>query len=178
MLISSREVYRGRHIAVKEELVQEDDNLHHYEIVQHPGAVAILAVDPTDGKIIFEKQYRQSVQEYLYEIPAGTLEKGERPEECAKRELTEETGYLADELNRLISIRTSPGYSNEILHIFFCNISGRVDSKPEKDEEIEVLKLRPDEIADMVRNGMITDSKTLSALFVADMLKLIELEAE
>jgi ADP-ribose pyrophosphatase len=174
VLISSKVVYRGRHIAVREDEVKEDSNIHHYEIVEHPGAVAILALYK-DSKFIFERQYRYSTQEYLYEIPAGTLEKNEEPEQCARRELLEETGYIADEINELVSIRTSPGYTNEVLHIFYCTTSKKRESRLESDEEIEVMLLGKDDIARMVREKRIVDSKTLSALFVAEKLRLVEL---
>ncbi|MEM0118297.1 MAG: NUDIX hydrolase [Conexivisphaerales archaeon] len=174
-LLSSRVVYRGRHIAVREDDVKEDGNLHRYEIVEHPGAVAVLVVDEKDGCLIFERQYRYSLKEYLYEIPAGTLEEGEQPERCARRELMEETGYLGEDMRRLVSIRTSPGYTNEILHIFYCRASGRIESRPEVDEEIEVVKLKPKDVGMMVKNGEIVDSKTLAALLVAEALRLVEL---
>ena len=175
LLLSSKIVYRGKHIAVREDEMKEDGNLHHYEIVEHPGAVAILAFDSKENKLIFEKQYRHSTEEYLYEIPAGTLEKDEQPEDCARRELLEETGYIADKMKRLISIRTSPGYTNEILHIFYCITSQRRESDLESDEEIEVIKLDETDISRMVREKKIVDSKTLSALFVAEKLRLVEL---
>lgn len=173
VVLSSRRVYEGKHISVREDEVQEDGNLHHYEIVEHPGAVAILALDE-EGSFILERQYRRTAQDYLYEIPAGTLQEGEEEEKCARRELLEETGYIADEMIKLLSIRTSPGYTDEVLHIFFCKVSKRLGQKLEQDEDIEVLRLEAKKLKELIKLGRVVDAKTLASLFIAEKLGLVE----
>lgn len=121
------------------------------ELIHHPGAVAIVPI-LDDGSIIFVKQYRYPVGTVMYEIPAGKLGPGEEPDVCAERELSEETGYSAKEWQRLTSIVTTPGFTDE-------------------DEFIDVVKLTPQQVREMVLEGDIFDSKTLSALCVLEMLK-------
>lgn len=121
------------------------------ELIHHPGAVAIVPI-LDDGSIIFVKQYRYPVGTVMYEIPAGKLDPGEEPDVCAERELSEETGYSAKEWQRLTSIVTTPGFTDE-------------------DEFIDVVKLTPQQVREMVLEGDIFDSKTLSALCVLEMLK-------
>ena len=120
------------------------------ELIHHPGAVAIVPI-LDDGSIIFVKQYRYPVGTVMYEIPAGKLDPGEEPDVCAERELSEETGYSAKEWQRLTSIVTTPGFTDE--------------------EFIDVVKLTPQQVREMVLEGDIFDSKTLSALCVLEMLK-------
>ena len=121
------------------------------ELIHHPGAVAIVPI-LDDGSIIFVKQYRYPVGTVMYEIPAGKLDPGEEPDVCAERELSEETGYSAKEWQRLTSIVTTPGFTDE-------------------DEFIDVVKLTSQQVREMVLEGDIFDSKTLSALCVLEMLK-------
>ncbi|MBC7328976.1 NUDIX hydrolase [bacterium] len=133
------------------------------EVVEHRGAVAILPILP-DGNIIFVRQFRLPAGKILLEIPAGTLSPNEEPLECAKRELQEETGYIAGKWRRLISLYLAPGYSTECIHIFLAEDLRAGARKPDEDEEIKVCQLSLKEALEMVKKGEVEDAKTVSAL--------------
>jgi len=134
------------------------------EVVEHPGAVAIIPIKD-DGRIILVKQYRLPVGENLIEVPAGTLEKGESEEECARRELLEETGYEAGVLKKVRSLYLAPGYSTEKITIFIARKLSRGFQKLESDENIEVLELGLEEALKMVKEGIIKDAKTIISIY-------------
>ena len=133
------------------------------EIVEHPGAAAMLAFDD-DGKVILVEQDRFPHGPTL-EIPAGTLEKGEEPIDCAKRELREETGYVAKSMRRLVSFYPSIGYSTEIIHCFVAtNLKPAPEGQsPDDDEDIIIRKTSLKRLLGMIRTGKIRDSKTICA---------------
>jgi ADP-ribose pyrophosphatase len=133
------------------------------EVVEHRGAVAILPILP-DGNILFVRQFRLPAGKVLLEIPAGTLSPNEEPLECAKRELEEETGYIAGKWRKLISLYLAPGYSTECIHIFLAEDLRAGESRPDEDEEIKVCQVSLKEALEMVRKGEIEDAKTVSAL--------------
>ena len=128
-------------------------------IVKHPGAVAIIAVQ--DDEIVLIKQYRYATGKYLLEIPAGTLESGEDPLQCAVRELQEETGYAASAWSRLFQCYMVPGYSNEIIYFFLAEGLTKVGASPEEDEDIEVKLIGLDEALSMIDGNEIEDIKTM-----------------
>ncbi len=133
------------------------------EIIEHPGAAAMLAFDE-DGMVIMVNQYRFPRGRVL-EIPAGTLEKGESPRECALRELQEETGYAADNMEPLLAYYPSIGYNTEKIHCFVATGLRRVSgAHPDEDEIISVERHRAEDLMDMIRRGQIEDSKTICAL--------------
>lgn len=134
------------------------------EIVEHPGAAAILAFDD-DGRVIMVRQDRFP-HGLTLEIPAGTLEEGESPRACAKRELEEETGYIAGRLSHLVSFYPSIGYSTEIIH---CYVATRLrpapdGQSPDDDESITIQKTSWKRLQSMVRTGRIQDSKTICSV--------------
>lgn len=133
------------------------------EVVEHPGAVAIIA-KTDDDKYLFVRQFRKPLEKTIVEIPAGKLEKGEDPKETAKRELFEETGYIADKLEYIISFYTSPGFANEIIHLY--EASNLKEGKPhtEEDEFVDVLKLSLEEAKELIKKKEIIDAKTLYAI--------------
>jgi len=133
------------------------------EVVEHRGAVAILPILP-DGNILFVRQFRLPAGKVLLEIPAGTLSPNEEPLECAKRELEEETGYIAGEWRKLTSLYLAPGYSTECIHIFLAEDLRAGERNPDEDEEIRVCQFSLKEALEMVRKGEIEDAKTVSAL--------------
>ena len=132
------------------------------EIVEHPGAAAILALD-SDHMAILVNQHRFPRGRVL-EIPAGTLEEGESPRDCALRELTEETGYEAAYMEPLISYYPSIGYNTEIIHCFVATGLRMTRANPDEDEIISVERHAIPHILDMIRDGRIQDSKTICAL--------------
>lgn len=131
------------------------------ELVKHSGAVAVIAITK-DRKIVFVEQYRKPLERTLVEIPAGKLEEGEDPKEAAIRELEEETGYTANNLQLLTSFYTSPGFAEEIVHIYITDELEKLDNPPKGDEDefVEVLELTLDEAKRYVEEQRIQDAKT------------------
>ncbi len=133
------------------------------EIIEHRGAAAILAFDEND-KVILVKQHRFP-HGFILEIPAGTLEKGERPERCAFREIQEETGYKATKMSRLITYYPSVGYNKEAIHCFVAkNLKKISDQALDEDEIISVVKIDIKKLIGMIKAGKIIDSKTICAV--------------
>jgi ADP-ribose pyrophosphatase len=155
----SRTVYDGKLFDV----IVERWGEHEREIVEHPGAVAIVAVD-ADGTVALVRQRREAARKHLLELPAGTLEPGETPLESARRELEEETGLTGGNWRELAAFYTTPGFCREHMHLFFADGVERGDARPEADEELELVCWRVDEIAS--RLGEIEDAKTLAGLLL------------
>ena len=133
------------------------------EIIEHPGAAAMLAFDD-DGMVVMVNQHRFPRGRVL-EIPAGTLEEGESPRECALRELEEETGYAADSMEPLLAYYPSIGYNTEKIHCFVATGLRRISgASPDEDEIISVERHSIKDILEMIRNGRIEDSKTICAV--------------
>ncbi|MBS7658955.1 MAG: NUDIX hydrolase [Candidatus Bathyarchaeia archaeon] len=163
-VISSKIIYEGKIIKVKlDEVKLPNSYVTTREIIEYPNAVALIPIN-NNGKLIMINQYRHSAQEVLLEIPAGTMEKNETPEECAKRELLEETGYEAKELKKLFSCYLAPGYSTEFIHIFLAKNLTYKGQKMEVDEQIKVVELSFEEALEKIRKGEIKDAKTISSL--------------
>lgn len=158
-------IYRGRIITLYKERVRlPNGRVAELDIIRHPGACAIIPV--TDkGEIILVRQFRFAAGGYIYEIPAGTLKKNENPLSCARRELIEETGFAAKRWKKLISIKTTPGFTNEVIHIYLAK--GLITKKMchDFDEVMTVKKIPMAKIKKMILNGKIVDSKTLAGLF-------------
>lgn len=132
------------------------------EIVDFGKSVVIL---PLDGdEVILVKQYRPAIGKWIYELPAGTLEEGEEPEECAKRELIEEIGYEAGELNLLFRMYLSPGYSNEYMYSYLATDLKYVGERPEYGEEIEVIRLHLDKALELIGRGVLEDAKSIATI--------------
>ena len=135
------------------------------ELVIHRGAVAIIALE--QGKVLLERQYRHTAGRVLWEIPAGTMEEGEIPEECARRELKEETGYIAEKLVKLIRFYVAPGYSKEVIHLFLATGLKKSETAPDYDEFIETSFIQIEEAVEMVHRNIIEDSKTIIGLLLS-----------
>ncbi|MDH5526924.1 MAG: NUDIX hydrolase [Nitrospirota bacterium] len=135
------------------------------EIIHHPGAAAVVPLHE-DGSVTLVVQYRHAAGGYLYEIPAGLLEEGETPEACARRELTEEAGLHAGDLVPLTAYHTTPGFSDEVIHLFVAG--GLTDGTQalEEDEVIEVTRMPLEDALERIRAGAITDGKTIIALLM------------
>ena len=133
------------------------------EYVSHPGAVAALPI-LNSSEIILVKQYRYAVGDFLLEIPAGTVEKGETPEQSITRELQEEINYKPGKLENLGWVYLTPGYSNEKIHLFKATDLKIRSKKAEEDENIEVVKIKIDEALSKIHSGEIKDGKTVIAI--------------
>jgi len=156
---SSKTVYDGRLIDVTLERWGE----HEREIVEHPGAVAIVAID-REGMLTLVRQRREAVRSELVELPAGTLEEGEEPLACARRELAEETGLMGGAWREATAFYTTPGFCRERMYVFFAEELERGDASPERDEQLEVVRWTAGEIA--AKLGEIEDAKTLAGLLL------------
>jgi ADP-ribose pyrophosphatase len=168
-LVSSRPIHRGRVVRLSiDEVRFPDGSTGELEMIRHPGASAVLPFlgdpDDPDPEILLLRQYRYAAGGYLYEVPAGLPAPGESWEECAHRELTEETGWQAANLRYLTEVRTTPGFTDELIRIFAAWGLSRAERAPDVDEFIEVLRLPFSEVIEMVRSGKITDAKTIAAL--------------
>ncbi|SIS62603.1 NUDIX hydrolase [Alicyclobacillus vulcanalis] len=135
------------------------------EVVLHPGAVAVLAeVEP--NQVVLVRQYRKPCEQILWEIPAGKLEPGESPEDAARRELSEETGYRCEgPLTPVHVFYTAPGFSNEKLHVYYARDLALGARHPDGDEDVEARLFSRDELGAMLAKGDIQDAKTLVALY-------------
>jgi ADP-ribose pyrophosphatase len=163
--ISSRTIYRGRVIKLHVDRVRLDNGRETTrEIVEHPGAAAIVPI-LDDGRLLLIKQYRAATRRKLMEIPAGTLEPDESPLSCAKRELTEETGYVARRVRKLFSCYLAPGYSTEKIHFFLATHLVPGQGKQEYDEAIDVQAVDLWQALKAIERGKIQDAKTISALY-------------
>ncbi|WP_043932880.1 NUDIX domain-containing protein [Bacillus sp. EB01] len=164
--IGSKEIFSGRIITVKlDEVELPNGKTSTREIVKHPGAVAVLAVTD-DNKIVMVEQYRKPMEKILVEIPAGKLEKGEDPAVCARRELEEETGYECQEMELLISFYTSPGFADEIVHLYIAKgLSQKEDAAGlDEDEFVNVMELTLEEALTLIEEKRIYDAKTAYAV--------------
>ena len=136
---------------------------HEREIVEHPGAVAIVAVD-TDGMVALVRQRREAARKELLELPAGTLEEGEQPLDSARRELEEETGLTGGAWRELAAFYTTPGFCRERMHLFAAEGVESGPASPEADEQLELIRWRVQDVA--ARLGEIEDAKTLAGLLL------------
>jgi ADP-ribose pyrophosphatase len=119
-----------------------------------------------DGSMVFVKQYRYAVGAVIYEIPAGKLEAGENPDDCAPRELSEETGYRAKEWKYLTAIVTTPGFTDEVIHLYLARGLIKAEQHTDEDEFIDVVVFSPDQVKKMVLEEDIFDAKTLAVLLL------------
>lgn len=172
MQLSSRRAYTGRIINLDVDTVQfPDGSTGELEMVRHPGASAILPVlsdaDGEDPQVILLRQYRYAAEEVLYEVPAGRLEPGEEPEACAARELREETGCTAESIEHLYTMYTTPGFTDEKIHVFMATGLTRGETGHENDEFIELETMSLSRALELVRSGEIKDAKTALAILYA-----------
>lgn len=140
---------------------------HVYQIVRHPGGVAVLPLHD-DGTVTLIRQLRPAADARLLEVPAGRLGPGESPVACGRRELAEETGLAAAVLSPLGVFHSSPGVFDEVIHLFFATGLAQENAAPEQYEEIEAVRLPLEEARRMARDGRISDGKTIAVLFRAD----------
>jgi ADP-ribose pyrophosphatase len=128
----------------------------------HNGSVVIIPIK--DKKIILERQYRPVIGKWIYELPAGTIEKGESPEKCARRELAEETGYVAKKIKKVFVSYPSPGYSTELQHFFIATDLQKTKRHLMAHEVIKLKEVTPEEAVEMINKKKIIDGKTIQAI--------------
>ena len=173
MQIASKRIHSGRVIDLDVDTVRfPGGSIGQLEMIRHPGAAAVVpfASDPRgkDPTVLLIQQYRYAANGLLFEIPAGRLNPGEDPQACAHRELLEEVGVKAGRVERLTTIWTTPGFTDERIHLFWASDLTADKHAREPDEFIEVMPKPLSEALQMVRSGEISDAKTaLSLLFVA-----------
>ena len=161
-------VFRGKLLQVRRDLVRLPDGATaEREYIEHPGAVMIIPVLDT-GELVMERQYRYPLRRDILELPAGKIDAGEPSLECAKRELLEETGYTASSWRYVATIHLAVGYSNERIEMFLARGLTHQGASPDDGEHLEVFKLPLATALEWVREGRITDSKTVAGLFWAE----------
>lgn len=162
--IKSEDIYRGKILNLRIDTVKlPNGNQSKREIVEHPGGVVIIAVT-NDCDILLVEQFRKPTGNTLLELPAGKLEPGEEPVKCAARELIEETGFQAGRMDFLFSFYTTPGFCDEILHLFIARDLKEVGAAPDEDEFLKIHKLADSEILDSILSGKIQDGKSIIGL--------------
>ncbi len=164
--ITSQSIFKGKIISLQvDEVELPDGNTSKREIIKHPGAVAVIAVTD-EGKIIMVEQYRKAMERSLVEIPAGKLEPGEDPAHSAARELEEETGYGCAEMEHLTSFYTSPGFADEIVHMYVAHGLRKIEQPAgtDDDEFVELMELTLEEAVQYELEGKIKDAKTAYAV--------------
>ncbi len=162
--LSSRYVYNGHNIRLRvDEVVLPSGKETVREVIEHNGAVAIVAVDE-EKNVLLVRQFRHAAGKELLEIPAGGINPGETPEETARREMQEETGYVPGKLERLGGFYSAPGYASEYLHLFLA--TGLMPARliAEDTEEIKLVRIPHGEVVELIRRGDIQDAKSIAGL--------------
>ncbi len=167
--LGSRRAYTGKIISLDVDEVRfPDGSTGELEIIRHPGASAVVPFlsDPAadDPQVLLIRQYRYAAEGYLYEIPAGRLDPGEDPENCARRELKEETGCSASRLEHLLTMYTTPGFTDEKIHLFMATGLEAGQTSHESDEFLELYPTLLSRALQMVESGEIQDAKTVLGL--------------
>ena len=171
--LASREVYTGKIFTLDRDTVRFPDGSDaEMDILRHPGASAVVPFmnDPhgDDPQLLLLRQYRYAAGGYIYEVPAGRLDGDESPADCAVRELKEETGCTAEAMKPLFTMFTTPGFTDEKIHVFMASGLVHGEAAREADEFVDVVIMRLAEALELIRTGEIMDAKTaLSLLYVA-----------
>lgn len=159
--IKSQDIFSGRIVKLKvDTVILPDGRESTREIIEHAGAVAIIALDK-EGQIIMVRQYRKPVEQVLLEIPAGTMEEGEEPLLCAQRELREETGYSAGSWQKILSYYSAPGFTDELLHLYLATDLSDGETQPDEDEFVETAVLPLEQAYQLIFDGQIVDGKSI-----------------
>lgn len=167
--LNSKNVFQGKILDLWVHTVRlADGRTVVREVVDHPGAVCLVAID-RDDNVVLVRQYRQPTDKMMLEIPAGTLSPGESPEACARRELQEETGYTAGRLELLGTIYSAPGFCSELLHAYLATDLKPGDQAMDEDEDIEIVRVPFERALVMALSGEMHDAKSIASLAMADM---------
>lgn len=168
-VIKSKLIHKGRIVTLlDEELEYPDGQVFLREVVRHRGAVGVVPLTTDGGQVVLVEQYRHPVAREVLEIPAGIPAEGEDPLDCARRELKEETGLSSEKIVKLTEFYTTPGYSDEVFHLYLGVDVKEGEMEPEDDEVLKVIKLPLEQALEMVKTGEIRDAKTIVGLLLAD----------
>ena len=172
MVDHTRRIFKGRVVTLDIDTVTLPNGATiELEMIHHPGAAAVVPMKD-DGTVILIRQYRHAAGGYIYEIPAGKLHPGEDPKLCAARELQEEIGYRADSLELLTSILTTPGFTDEVIHIYKGTGLTKGKQDLDHDEVIEIVELPLEKALAQIIDGTIRDGKTIVGLQTAYLQQL------
>lgn len=163
---AEREIHRARIIrVVARDLVLPNGRQTTFTIVEHPGAVAIVPVHP-NGDVVLLRQFRPTIGEEIYEIPAGTIEKGEAPLATAKREIIEETGLKAKKWEKIAEFYTAPGFCTELMHVYVARGLSPASAEGDADEILRPVRMSIDAALKLIRSKKIRDAKTIAGLLI------------
>lgn len=167
-IIERKKMFKGNIIDVEKYTVElPNGKITTRDVVVHPGAAVIIPISQK-GEVYLVKQYRTPIEKVLLELPAGKLDPGEAPEICAARELKEETGLNADCIKHVISIHSTPGFCNEVLHVFMATGLHEGNSCADEDEFISSVKIHIGKLIEMIFNHEITDAKSIIGIMIAE----------
>lgn len=165
--LHSERIYQGKIINLRVDTVElPSGERTKREIVEHAGCTAIVAID-SEKNVILVRQYRKPVEKMLLEIPAGGIEPGEEPLDCARRELEEETGYTAERWEHLSMFYTSPGFCTEFMHLYLATELGSAKRAADDDEHIEVVRVPLKNAVQLIASGEVCDAKSIAGLLMA-----------
>ena len=166
--IKTERLYKGTLLGLRRDTVQLSNGKQATrEIVEHPGAVAIVAITK-DKELVMVRQFRKPTGQIMLEIPAGVPKKREKGADTARRELEEETGFYAKKIRKIWQGYASPGYSNEVIHFYLAQDMYRLKQKTDEDEFVEVDLIDVEACSDMLKNGKIIDNKTMIGIIIAE----------
>ncbi len=166
--VDTKNIYRGKFIGLDSlEVILPDGKKATRDIVLHPGASVVIPLNE-NKEIYMVRQYRKPIEKVTLELPAGKLDEGEDPKTCAERELGEETGLKAAEIRHLISVHSTPGFSNEVLHMYLATGLSEGDAHSDEDEFVSSEKYKLNELIKMIMRGEITDAKTIIGILLTD----------
>ena len=165
-ILTSHKVFDGRVFKVTVDTISEGDLTYQRDVVHHPGSAVIVPVHD-DGTVALVRQYRHPAVRYLLEVPAGTLNDGERPEAGAARELEEELGLIAERLEKLTEFFVSPGFLEEKMWVYLATGLSEGKAQPDEDEVLDVVRLPIGDALEMITSGEIQDAKTIIGLILA-----------
>jgi len=165
-ILDSKEIFHGRVIDVTVDTIREAERTYQREIVHHPGSAVIVPVFD-DGSVALVRQYRHPAVRYLLEAPAGTLKRGEAPEEGAARELEEELGFTAGRLEKLSEFFVTPGFCEEKMWVFLATDLTETRQQLEDDEIIEIVRIPFSQALSMITSGEIEDAKTIIGVMLS-----------
>ena len=165
--LNSERIYQGKIVALRVDTVElSSGRTTKREIVEHGACTAIVAIDSGDN-VLLVRQYRKPVEKVLLEIPAGLVEQGEKPLDCARRELEEETGFSAERWEKLGFFYTSPGFCTEDMHLYLATGLSPAKRDADYDENIEMVRVPLTTIPELIASGEMCDAKSIAGLLMA-----------